>query len=340
MVDVEFLRSLPKCEHHVHLEGTLSPNFLFQLAKLNDVELPPDFPNSVEELQNQYDKFTGLDSFLHYYYIGMSVLITEQDFEDLTYEYFKQCWADGVVHAEISFDPQAHLSRGISFETLIKGITAGRDRAFKDLGISSRVIMCILRHVDIKDGLKVVEYSKPFVQMGLIDGLGLDSSEKGKNPNKFKDIYQEASNVGYKRFTAHAGEEGPAEYVSEALDQLGVSRIDHGVRAADDAKVLNRLADENIMLTACPISNLKLKVVDDIGNLPFREFLKYNVPFSVNCDDPAYFGGGCLDNYIAIDENFKFDKSTWKKICKYGVEGSWIQSSQKDKLLTRLKSLE
>nr|CCP19646.1 adenine deaminase [Blastobotrys adeninivorans] len=338
----QFLCDLPKCEHHVHLEGTLSPELLFKLAEKNGITLPEDFPASPEALDERYQRFTGLDDFLQFYYIGMNALISEQDFEDLAYEYYAKSSSEGVVHAEVFFDPQAHTDRGIALETVVNGFNKGLKRAETDFGVSTKLIMCLLRHLPVASGVKTVHEAKDFIESGLISGIGLDSSEKGQNPGKFKDIYDAAKSLGVEtlRYTAHAGEEGPAQYVDEALSVLGVERIDHGVNSVHDPHVLKRLADNKVLLTVCPLSNLKLRVVDDVAKVPLRELLDAGVRFSINCDDPAYFGGYCLDNYKAVQEKFKFDVPTWCTIVENGILGSWISLSRREELLNKLAQVK
>ncbi len=330
-----FLKELPKCEHHVHIEGTLSPELLFKLAQRNNIILPSTFPQTVPDLYEKYVKFSNLQEFLDSYYIGMSVLIHENDFEELTYNYFKHAYEDGVQHTEIFFDPQAHLVRGIDFELLINGFNRGKKRAEQDFGISSKLIMCLLRHLPGIDGLKTIDLAESFYRSGDINGLGLDSSELGFPPELFKECYEKVRNFNIEgiNYTAHASEEGPAQYTKDALDLLKVERIDHGYRTSTDDDLLKRLSKERIMLSICPYSNLKLSGIDSIKDLPLQKFLDFDVPFSINSDDPAYFGNNyCLDNYKAVHEAFGFSIETWCKIAYNSIEGSWITNERKNDL--------
>ena len=288
----DFVRKLPKCEHHVHLEGTLMPATLFELAKRNGVALPSNDPayRSVDALLERYQKFSSLDDFLGYYGRGMDVLQQKHDFEDLTYDYLSQAHDDGVVHAEISFDPQAHVER-LPFDAVVEGIGAGRRRAEQEFGMSTLLIMCFQRHLGQPAALTFLQ--KPEVQekfqSGTIVGIGLDSSEIGYPPELFEDVFKSAHKYGLK-LTAHAGEEGPAENISKSLDVLGCQRIDHGLRAGRDATLMARLAETQTLLTFCPLSNVSLKCLSDVGQAPIRVFLDNGVHFSINSDDPAYLG--------------------------------------------------
>lgn len=336
----EFLKALPKCEHHVHLEGTLSPELLFQLVEKNNVKLPSDFPENAIELHKRYLKFTGLDDFLEFYYIGMSALVTKEDFENLAYDYFVRAHEDNVHNAEVFFDPQAHTERGIDLETVVEGFTAGRRRAEATLGITTKLIMCLLKHLPVASSVKTVHDAHHHVQMGKIHGIGLDSSEKNNNPLKYKDVFDTAKTLNWDiKYTAHAGEEGPSHYVKEALDHLEVDRVDHGVTSANDPALLERLARTQTLLTVCPLSNLKLRVIDDISELPIPKLLEAGVPFSINGDDPAYFGGYCLDNYIIVHEHFNLDRATWCSIAEAGIRGSWITKTRRDELLGHLEKV-
>lgn len=337
-----FLQQLPKCEHHMHLEGALTPTVLFNLAKRNNISLPADDPSfaSPEALTARYDRFTCLDDFLGYYYIGMSVLVHSYDFEDLAMDYFRHAAADGVAHAEVFFDPQAHISRGVSYETVLSGFSAARKRAQTELGISSELICCFLRHLPVPEC--VATFQDAAVQAsfknGAVTGIGLDSSEKPFPPELFKQIYDEAGKLGLRR-TAHAGEEGPPTYISNALDVLKVERIDHGISLAKDAALLERVAKEGTMLSVCPLSNVVLRCVTAVKEVPIRKFLDAGVKFSINSDDPAYFGGYLLDNYCAVHEAFDLSVAEWEGICKAGIEGSWCSQSRKDELLAKLSEV-
>ncbi|WPA99555.1 uncharacterized protein RHO25_004173 [Cercospora beticola] len=360
-----FLKSLPKCEHHMHLEGALTPEVLFTLASKNNITLPSDDPAfaSPGRLLQRYDNFTSLDDFLHYYYIGMSVLIDASDFESLAWDYFKHANADGVVHAEVSkqcpnfdmaprvgvyadysqlfFDPQAHLCRGVSYDIILTGFRAARKRAQTEFGITSELICCFLRHLPVPECHST--FNLPEIQdsfhRGDILGIGLDSSENGFPPENFEQIYKAATDLGLRR-TAHAGEEGPAEYIKNALDVLGVERIDHGIRLAEDLDLLDRVAKSGTLLTVCPMSNVLLRCVTKVSELPIRKFINSGVKFSINSDDPAYFGNNyILDNYVAVQEAFDLTTVEWETICRNAIEGSWCCRSRKDEMLLKLKEV-
>ncbi|KAF2641781.1 adenosine deaminase [Massarina eburnea CBS 473.64] len=331
-----FLRALPKCEHHMHLEGALSPEVLFKLAAKNNITLPQDDSAfaSPESLLARYRRFTSLDDFLHYYYIGMSALITSTDFEDLAWDYFQHASSDGVCHSEVFFDPQAHLSRGISYETVVSGFSRACKRAENELGVSSMLISCFLRHLPAKDCLSVFEQEdvqKRYAD-GTVQGVGLDSSELAFPPENFVDLYSRAKECGLK-LTAHAGEEAPASYIATALKELKVQRIDHGIKLVEDVELMERVAKEGTMLTVCPLSNVVLRCVDTIRDVPVRKLLDKGVKFSINSDDPAYFGGYCLDNYVAVQEAFGLSVAEWESIVRAGIEGSWCGDERKGELL-------
>jgi len=337
-----FLQALPKCEHHIHLEGALSPEVLFTLAKRNSITLPENDAafTSPEGLLARYRKFTSLDDFLHYYYIGMSVLIHASDFEALAWDYFTHASSDGVHHAEVFFDPQAHLSRGISYTTVLDGFSAARRRAEAELGITTELICCFMRHLPVPDALATFgheEVQRSYTE-GHVRGIGLDSSEKGFPPHLFEEMYARAGELGLRR-TAHAGEEGPAEFIASALDTLGVERIDHGIKLIHDEELLKKVAAQGTMLTACPMSNVVLRCVDHISEVPIRKFLDAGVNFSINSDDPAYFGGYILDNYCAVHDAFELNPKDWEKICRASILGSWCEEKRKEQLLSRLDSV-
>lgn len=337
-----FLKRLPKCEHHIHLEGALSPALLFQLASQNNISLPKEDTAfiSPESLHARYTKFTSLDDFLQYYYIGMSVLIHASDFEALAWDYFLHASADGVHHAEVFFDPQAHTSRGVSYSTVISGFQAACQRAEKELRISTILTTCYLRHLPVADSLAMFDH--PEVQEsyknGVVRGIGLDSSEKGFPPYLFKDLFDKARNVGL-RLTTHAGEEGPVTYIADAFDSLGVERIDHGIRLADDPELMKKVAAQGTLLTICPMSNVVLRCVDTIKDVPIRRFLDAGVKFSINSDDPAYFGGYILDNYCAVHDAFGFSVREWESVCRAGIEGSWCSEERKREMLDVLEKV-
>jgi len=337
-----FLAQLPKCEHHIHLEGALSPQVLFTLATRNNISLPTDDPAyaSVAALSARYRRFTSLDDFLHYYYIGMSVLIHASDFEDLAMDYFRRAAAQNVMHAEVFFDPQAHTSRGVAYSTVLSGFTAARRRAEAEFDISTELICCFLRHLPVPDCMAA--FTSPPVQASFADrsviAIGLDSSEAAFPPSLFAEIYAKAREIGIHR-TAHAGEEGTPSYIASALDDLHAQRIDHGVRAAEDPELLLRLASQGTLLTLCPLSNVCLGAVPAIADLPVRAFLDAGVQFSINSDDPAYFGGYILENYCAVQEAFGLEVGEWEGIAMAGIQGSWCGEERKEVMLRRLREV-
>ncbi|HEY0857549.1 MAG TPA: adenosine deaminase [Albitalea sp.] len=286
------LRAMPKAELHIHIEGSLEPELIFALAQRNGVALA--YP-SVEALRAAY-AFTDLQSFLDIYYAGASVLLTPQDFEDMAMAYFRRAQADKVVHAELFFDPQTHTARGVGFETVIAGLSRGCERAQNELGVSSALIMCFLRHLSEDDAFATLEQALPY--RGQFIGVGLDSGERGNPPEKFARVFARCRELGL-HLVAHAGEEGPPAYVWSALDVLKVERIDHGVRSVDDPLLMQRLAREQVPLTVCPLSNVKLCVFESMDKHNLAALLDAGVMATVNSDDPAYFGGYLNDNFIA-----------------------------------------
>jgi adenosine deaminase len=289
----DFVHSLPKAELHIHIEGSLEPEMMFELARRNSVELAY---SDVDAIRKAYN-FNCLQDFLDLYYQGMSVLLTERDFHDLTWAYLQCCQAQNVVHTEIFFDPQGHTERGVAFATVIDGIWSALERGRSELGISSRLIMCFLRHLSQGSAFRTLEEALPW--RDRITGVGLDSSELGHPPSKFREVFTRAGELGFKR-VAHAGEEGPPEYVREALDLLGVDRIDHGNRSLEDPLLVERLSRIGMPLTVCPQSNLRLAVVSDLRAHPLRLMLESGLKATVNSDDPAYFGGYLNENFEAL----------------------------------------
>lgn len=336
-----FLAALPKCEHHLHIEGSLSPELLFRLAAANNVALPSTSEDaafdSPRSLHDRYEHFTSLDDFLHYYFIGMSVLLTASDFESLAYEYFTRAHADGVLHAEVFFDPQAHTSRGVEYATVVQGLNAAQSRAEKDFGITSKLILCFLRHLPSSNADSTFQEAEVLGHFsdGTIAGIGLDSSEVGFPPELFQEVYKKAESKGVRR-TAHAGEEGDYTYISRALDLNHVERIDHGIRLADNEDLIKRIADEKILLTVCPISNVQLRCVKEIKDLPIRKFLDAGVRFSINSDDPAYFGGYILDCYKAVHDAFNLSMDEWRGIAEASIEGSWCDDKRKKEMMIKV----
>ena len=292
----ELLRTMPKTELHLHIEGSLEPELIFQLAQRNGVKLA--YP-SVEALRKAY-AFTDLQSFLDIYYAGASVLLKEEDFFDMAMAYFRRAQADNVVHAELFFDPQTHTERGVSFETVIKGLTRACETAKRDLGISSLLIMCFLRHLSEEAAFATLEDALPW--RAHFVGVGLDSGERGNPPEKFARVYAKCRELGL-RLVAHAGEEGPAEYIWNALDVLQVERIDHGVRCVEDPKLVQRLAAERVPLTVCPLSNVKLCVFKTLDQHNLATLLDAGLCVTVNSDDPAYFGGYINQNFLETFES-------------------------------------
>ena len=337
---VQFLKELPKCEHHLHIEGSLSPSLLFQLAATNKIRFPPDNSsfNSISTLESRYENFTALDDFLHYYYIGMSVLITSSDFESLAYEYFARAHKDGVHHAEIFFDPQAHTARGVAYKTVVTGLVAAQRRAKEDFGLTSKLIMCFLRHLTADNAISTYKEANVLGHFseGTVAGIGLDSSEISNPPEIFREIFAAASDAGIRR-TAHAGEEGDSTYIERALNLCNVERIDHGIRLAEDETLLKRVAKNKTLLTVCPLSNVQLRCVTKVADLPIRKFLDEGVRFSINSDDPAYFGGYILDNYLAVQDAFRLSMKDWKYIADGSIEGSWCDDERKRILLVKVE---
>lgn len=312
----EYVVSLPKAELHVHIEGTLEPEMMFSLAQRNGIEIP--FANA-NEVRAAYD-FADLQAFLDLYYAGAAVLITEEDFFDLTWAYLERAKADGVVHVEIFFDPQAHTGRGVEFGIVLNGITRALKLGELELGITHRLIMCFLRHLSEDDALTALQEAKPYLQ--FIDGVGLDSGEQGNPPAKFERAFHAAHELGL-RAVAHAGEEGPAGNVTDALELLMVERIDHGVNAIDDDALVERLATHRIPLTMCPLSNQRLQVTPDLREHPLKRLMEAGVLVTVNSDDPAYFGGYVADNYVAIAEALGLNEEEIAQLAENSLLASW-----------------
>jgi adenosine deaminase len=317
MNEKELIRALPKAELHIHIEGSLEPEMMFELAQRNGVKLVFD---SVEAIHKAY-KFNCLQDFLDLYYQGMSVLLTEQDFHDLTWAYLLRCREDNVVHTEIFFDPQGHTDRGVSFSTVFEGIYSALEKGRKELGISSRVILCFLRHLSEQEAFATLDQAEPFLDR--IEGVGLDSSEVGHPPDKFLRVFERAGELGLKR-VAHAGEEGPPGYVYQALDGLRVHRIDHGNRAMEDRELVERLAKEQVPLTVCPQSNLRLAVVEDMSQHPIRDMLAAGLKATVNSDDPAYFGGYMNDNFDALVDALGLQAEEITALVRNSFEASFL----------------
>jgi adenosine deaminase len=327
MAEADFIQRLPKAELHLHIEGSLEPEQMFELAKRNRIALPF---KSVEDVRAAY-AFSNLQDFLDIYYQGAGVLMTEADFRDLALAYFRRAAADGVVHAEIFFDPQTHTDRGVPFQVVIDGLTAGMGEAERDLGLTSKLILCFLRHLDEDAAFATLRDAEPFLDR--IVGVGLDSSEVGHPPSKFARVFKAARERGLK-LVAHAGEEGPPEYVWEALDILGVDRIDHGNRALEDPRLVERLVREGMTLTVCPLSNLKLCVVDDLKAHPLKRMLDLGLKATCNSDDPAYFGGYVGENWRRTAEAVGLSRDELVTLARNSFEGSFLSEAEKARHLT------
>jgi adenine deaminase len=325
----ELARGVPKTELHLHIEGTLEPELMFAIAKRNEVDLRF---RTVDEVRAAY-RFGNLQDFLDIYYEGAKVLLKEADFHDLTWAYLERAAKANVRHAEIFFDPQTHTDRGVPFETVVKGIRAALDEGTRRLGITSGLILCFLRHLPASAAMATLEQALPFREHLL--GVGLDSSEKGHPPEEFEAVYARARKEGL-RAVAHAGEEGPPEYVWQALDRLGVERIDHGNRALEDPRLVERLAKQQTPLTMCPLSNVKLRVVDRIERHPLATILGLGLRASVNSDDPAYFGGYVDDNLVAVSKALGLSREQVRTLARNGVESSFIDAARRAALLAEI----
>lgn len=325
-----FLRALPKAELHLHIEGSLEPELIFAMGQRNGIAL--SYP-SVEALRAAY-AFTDLQSFLDIYYAGASVLITEQDFEDMAWAYFQRAAADNVIHAELFFDPQTHTERGIAFETVIRGLERGVERARRELGLRASLILCFLRHLSEEAAFETLEQARPF--LGRFIGVGLDSSEVGHPPEKFARVFEECRRLGL-RAVAHAGEEGPPEYIWSALDVLKVERIDHGVQSLKDERLVQRLVAERIPLTVCPLSNVKLCVFKDLSRHNLGRMLELGLAATVNSDDPAYFGGYVNQNYVETAQALGLSREQLARLARNSLEGSFASADEKRADLARLR---
>lgn len=324
-----FIRDLPKAELHVHIEGTLEPDLLFQLARRN--RIPLRF-RSIAELRRSY-QFTDLQSFLDLYYEGASALVTEEDFYELTQAYLERARRDRVRHTEIFFDPQTHTDRGVPFEAVITGIHRALEAGRRDHGISSHLIMCFLRHLSEERAMATLEQALPFRDWFV--GIGLDSTEVGHPPRKFANLFARARSEGF-RVVAHAGEEGPPAYVWEALDFLGAERIDHGVRSIEDRALVERLARGQIPLTVCPHSNVKLRVFPSMEAHNLKRLLDAGVRVTINSDDPAYFGGYLTANYLAAQRALGLDREDIRQLAANPFEASFLPDEEKRTLLQEL----
>jgi adenosine deaminase len=327
-----FIRALPKAELHIHIEGSLEPELVFALAAKNNVALPYA---SVDALRRAYD-FHNLQSFLDIYYAGADVLRDEDDFHAMTWAYLQRAQADGVVHAEIFFDPQTHTQRGIAFGTVMGGITRALARAKRELGITSELILCFLRHLPAEDAMRTLREAQPF--KAAIAGVGLDSSEVGHPPSKFTDVFAAARKAGF-RAVAHAGEEGPPAYIREALDLLHVERIDHGVRCESDDALCRRLADEHIPLTVCPLSNVRLAVFPRMEQHNLKRLLDRGLCVTVNSDDPAYFGGYVVANYVAAQRALGLTREDIATLARNSFAASFLPEADKARWMAKIDAV-
>lgn len=327
-----FIEHLPKVELHMHIEGSLEPEMMFELAKRNGISLAFQSPEEVREAYN----FHNLQSFLDIYYQGTNVLLHEQDFYDLTWAYLLRCQQDNVMHTEIFFDPQSHTCRGISFDTVINGIHRALEKGEKELGITSHIIMCFLRHLDEDHALQTLEDA--LKHKDKIIGVGLDSSEVGHPPEKFERVFSKALDHGFLT-VAHAGEEGPVENIHNSLHKLKVSRIDHGVRCIDDDELVEDLAKSCMPLTVCPLSNVKLKVFDSMDDHNIIELLRKGLCVTVNSDDPAYFGGYMNENFHELARHHKVAPEELIQLSLNAIDASFASEDRKDEIRQKVKDL-
>ncbi|WP_067173430.1 adenosine deaminase [Sulfurospirillum sp. UCH001] len=325
----DLITKLPKAELHLHIEGSLEPELMFSLAQKNTISLPY---KTIEEVKQAYN-FTSLQSFLDIYYAGANVLINESDFFDLTWAYLLRCHAQNICHTEIFFDPQTHTSRGIAFKTVIDGITKALQKGEQELGISSFLIMCFLRHLSEENAFETLKASLPFKDK--IIGVGLDSSEVGHPPSKFQRLFVECKKVGYK-IVAHAGEEGDSSYIWEAINLLQVERIDHGIRCDEDESLVKLLIEKQIPLTVCPLSNVKLRAVKNMQEHNILKLLRQGVLVTVNSDDPAYFGGYVNENYEAICDNLDLSKEELKTLASNSFKASFLSDERKKHFINQI----
>ena len=326
---LEFIKKSPKAELHLHIEGTLEPEQMFTLAKINNVQIP--FKN-INEAKKAYN-FSNLESFLKIYYEGAKVLVKEQDFFDLTWAYALKCKEDNIVHTEIFFDPQTHTKRGINFDIVINGIYKAFQKAQKEFGLSFKIIMCFLRHLDEKEGFKVLEQA--LAHKDKIYGVGLDSSETDNPPNKYEKLFKKAIKYGFIT-VAHAGEEGPPEYMWEALNLLNVKRIDHGVQCLKDEKLVEKLSESQIPLTVCPLSNIKLRVFNKLEDHNLKKMLDKKLMVMVNSDDPAYFGGYLNQNLIEAQTALNLSKDDVKTLLVNSFKSSFLNEEKKREWISKI----
>ena len=326
---INYINKIPKSELHLHIEGSLEPELMFKLSKRNKIEIPF---KSIEEIKSAYN-FSNLDSFLKIYYQGSNVLITEEDFFDLTWEYILRCKQDNIVHTEIFFDPQSHTERGIKFNTIINGIDKALKKANSEFGITSKIIMCFLRHLEEESCFDILKQA--LNHKDKIVGVGLDSSEKGNPPQKFKNLFEAAIKEDFVT-VAHAGEEGPPEYIWDSLNLLKVKRIDHGVQCLKDKKLVETLIKKNIPLTVCPLSNIKLCVFDKLENHNLKKMLDKGLRVMVNSDDPAYFGGYLNTNLIETTKALNLSFEDVKILIQNSFKSSFLDESTKNSWLSKI----
>lgn len=327
---LKLIRKLPKAELHLHIEGTLEPSMLMALAQKHSIAMPY---GSIDEVINAYN-FNNLQSFLDLYYLGASVLRDEEDFYHLMIAYLERCHQDGIVHTEMMFDPQTHTTRGIDFSVFMSGFERARHEAAERWKISTQLIMCFLRHLDADSAMATLAAAKPFRHQ--IVAVGLDSSELGHPPEKFTAVFQEAAKQGYLG-VAHAGEEGPPEYIKGALDSLEVARIDHGVRCLQDAVLVDQLVRDQTPLTVCPLSNIRLRVFDRMEDHPVLQMLDRGLNVCINSDDPPYFGGYLMDNFFALEEALSLTEIQARHLVANSIRSSFISSDARETLLKLIR---
>jgi adenosine deaminase len=325
----DFIRGIPKAELHLHIEGTFEPELMFKIAGRNNIQRKY---TSIEEIREAY-KFSNLQDFLDIYYEGAEILTEEEDFYDLTWAYLEKAVLQNVLHSEIFFDPQTHTGRGIKFSTVVNGIHKACADAGKKLGISTGLIMCFLRDLDESDARKTLEEALAY--RDRIVAVGLDSAEIGNPPAKFQEVFKRARDAGFLT-VAHGGEEGPAKYIWEALELLKVSRIDHGNHCLDDDNLAEELIRRKIPLTVCPLSNLRLNVIDSMEKHPLRRMIERGLLVTINSDDPAYFGGYINENYLTVTKALNLTAADICRLAKNSFEASFLTENEKDKMLVRL----
>ena len=328
----KFIKNLPKAELHIHIEGSMEPELMFKLAERNQIKLPY---LSIEDTKKAYN-FNDLQSFLDIYYAGAGVLIHTQDFYDLTWAYLERIHKDNVQHVEIFFDPQLHTDRGIPIKNVISGINEALEDAKKKYGITSYLILCFLRHLSEESALKTLQEALPFRE--CIEGVGLDSSELGFPPKIFERVFAKAAKEGFRK-VAHAGEEGPPEYIWQAIEVLGVSRIDHGIRCSEDKTLVNYIAKEQIPLTICPLSNVKLKAFEKMEHHNLKELMNSGICITINSDDPAYFRGYMNENYLAAQKGLDLSQEDLIEIAKNGFRASFLPRDSIEKHLKKFEKL-